>query len=199
MQSPLKAGALTVRTLARSYHVWSWEIERAVAFGWLEIITRKPPSGRSFRIVRTVSNPEAAKLPPFRPQIERPISAWHWNFTLPSMPSKGGQFMGWLDGMLHGLLPRIRERRAAASISRFLRHPNVQAAQAWNYSDRRLDSQGRSHAANRRRNLATSPRGWKLQSGRLKSLGSLSVQGRLWQDRTEKLHRQRIFRRTESL
>lgn len=135
------AGALPARTLARSYHVCPWEIEQAAALGWIQIETRKPRTGRPSRIVRTVSKTEAAKLPPYRHQIEKPISTRHWRFALFSAfeAIKGGS--SWAGGLpcftdaYLKAFPRARKRRAAvASMSRLLRHPNVQAARAWFYS-----------------------------------------------------------------
>jgi hypothetical protein len=138
------AGALTVRTLSRSYHVQPWEIEQAAALGWLEIITRKPHTGRPSRIVREVSKPEGAKLPPFRWQMEKGINYRHSSFGLYSTHAvKHGS--RWLAS--HGLslpcitdvyqqaYPRARSRKAAAaSASRLMRRSDVRAARAWYYA-----------------------------------------------------------------
>jgi hypothetical protein len=78
------AGALTVREFARTFSVWEWKIEQAAALGWLKIATRKPRTGRPSRIATIVSEPKAAKLPPYRWQIEKPISIRHWNFAFHS-------------------------------------------------------------------------------------------------------------------
>jgi hypothetical protein len=134
-------GALTVREFSRSFGVWEWELEQASILGWIQIDTHRPHTGRPSRIVQAVSNPEAAKLPPCRAEIERPISIRHWRFALFSAfgAIKGGS--SWAGGLpcftdaYLKAFPRARKRRAAAaSMSRLLRHPNVQAARAWNYS-----------------------------------------------------------------
>jgi hypothetical protein len=135
------AGVLTVRTLTRSYHVWSWEIEQAAALGWIQIETRKPHTGRPSRIVKSVSKPEGAKLPLYRWQIEKPIRIRHWNFAFHSVYSaiRGGSSFLWriapyTDAYLQAF-PAAKSRRAAtASMSRLLRHPDVRAARAWFYS-----------------------------------------------------------------
>ena len=74
-----KAGVLSVREFARSFSVWEWEIEQAAALGWLKIETHKPRTGRPSRIATIVSKPQATKLPPYRWQIEKPISIRHWS------------------------------------------------------------------------------------------------------------------------
>ena len=81
------AGDLTVRDFARSFSVWSREIEQAAALGWIQIETRKPPTGRPSRILKIVSKPDAAKLPPYRWQLEKPIRIRHWNFAFHSVYS----------------------------------------------------------------------------------------------------------------
>lgn len=69
------------------------------------------------------------------------ITVRHWRFALFSAfeAVKGGS--SWAGGLpcftdaYLKAFPRARKRRAAAaSMSRLLRHPNVQAARAWNYS-----------------------------------------------------------------
>lgn len=135
------AGALTVREFARTYSVWEWEIEQAAALGWIKIETRKPPIGRPSRIAKEVSKPDAAKVPPWRWQIKKPISIRHWYFALHSAYSaiKGGSSFIWrippyTDAYLR-TFPAAKNRRAAtASMSRLLRHPDVRAARAWFYS-----------------------------------------------------------------
>ena len=135
------AGAVTVRTLTRSYHVQPWEIEEAAALGWIQIETKKPPTGRPSRIAKTVSKPEGAKLPPYRWQIERPIRIRHWNFAFHSVYSaiRGGSSFLWrippyTDAYLKAFPAAKSRRAAAASMSRLLRHPDVRAARAWHYS-----------------------------------------------------------------
>lgn len=132
------AGAVTVRELARTFSVWDWEVEQAADLGWLKIETRKPHTGRPSRIARIVSKSPAAKLPPLRSQIEKPISIRHWNFAFNTAYSaiKGGnssifRMPPYTDAYLR-TFPAARKRRAAAaSMSRLLRHPHVRAARAW--------------------------------------------------------------------
>ncbi len=135
------AGALPVRTLTRSYHVWLWEIEQAAALGWIQIETKKPHTGRPSRIAKIVSKPEGAKLPPFRWQIDKPIRIRHWYFALHSVYSaiRGGSNFLWrippyTDAYLKAFPAAKKRRAAAASMSRLLRHPDVRAARAWHYS-----------------------------------------------------------------
>ncbi len=115
------AGVVTVRDFARSFSVWEWELEQAAALGWIQIETRKPNTGRPSRIVKIVSKPDTAKLPPFRWQIEKPIRIRHWSFAFHSVYSaiKGGSSFLW---------------RIQPSMSRLLRHPDVRAARAWFFS-----------------------------------------------------------------
>jgi len=137
----LLGGSLTVREFLRTYSVHEWELGQALALGWVNIGTHKPRTGRPSRIVRIVSQPVAAKLPPLRSQIERIISVRHWNFALHSVCSaiKGGRSRfiyapPYTDAYLRAF-PAARKRRAAtASMSRLLRHPDVQAARAWFYA-----------------------------------------------------------------
>ncbi len=138
------AGVLTVRTLARSYHVQPWEIEQAAALGWIQIETLKPHVGRPSRIAKTVSKPEGAKLPPFRWQMEKPISYRHAHFARLSTHAmhRGSR---WLAARGFGLpcstdvyqsaYPRALKRNAAAaSASRLRRRNDVKAARAWHYA-----------------------------------------------------------------
>lgn len=135
------AGALTVREFARSFSVWQWEIEQAASLGFLKIETHKPLTGRPSRIARIVSECQAAKLPPYRCQIEKLISIRHWNFAFHSTyyAIKGGSSLFWrtppyTDAYLRAFPAAKKRRAAAASMSRLLRHPHVKAARAWFYS-----------------------------------------------------------------
>jgi hypothetical protein len=135
------AGAVTVRDFARSFSVWEWELEEAATLGWIQIETRKPHTGRPSRIVREVSRPDAAKLPPYRWQIDKPIRIRHWYFALHSVYSaiRGGSSFLWrippyTDAYLKAFPAAKSRRAAAASMSRLLRHPDVRAARAWFYS-----------------------------------------------------------------
>lgn len=135
------AGTLRVREFGRSFSIKKWELERAAALGCIKIETCNPSTGRPSRVVRTVSNPEPAKLPPYRRQIERRISIRHWRFAFISTMGaiKGGS--SWAGGLpcftdaYLKAFPEARKRRAAsASMSRLLRYPSVKAARAWFYS-----------------------------------------------------------------
>jgi hypothetical protein len=135
------AGALTVREFDRTYSVRRWEIDQAAALGWIAFEIRKPRTGRPSRIATIVSKPQAAKLPPYRWQIEKQISIRHWNFAFHSAYSaiKGGSSFIWrippYTDAYQQAFPAARNRRAAAaSMSRLLRHPHVRAARAWFYS-----------------------------------------------------------------
>lgn len=139
-------GALTVRDFARSFGVWEWEIEQAAALGWIQIETRKPRTGRPSRVVRLVSKPDTAKLPPYRWQIEKPISHRHFSFAVASLksfkrgrPSYASAFGlgGWgcRTDAYQNVYKAARSRAGArASVSRLIRHPDVRAARAWFYA-----------------------------------------------------------------
>ena len=136
-----KGGALSVRDFARSFSVGEWEIEEAAALGWIQIETKKPHTGRPSRIAKIVSETHAAKLPPYRWQIEKPISNRHWNFAFHSVYSaiRGGSSFLWrippyTDAYLQAFPAAKSRRAAAASMSRLLRHPDVRAARAWFYA-----------------------------------------------------------------
>ena len=134
------AGALTVRDFARSFSVWEWEIEQASALGWLKIETRKPRTGRPSRIATVVSEPEAAKLPPYRWQIEKPIRFQHKLFAMHSTCAvKHGSrklvYLPTITEAYQNVFKRATKRRAAtASASRLMRRSDVRAARAWYYA-----------------------------------------------------------------
>jgi hypothetical protein len=134
------AGALPVRTLARSYHVWEWEIEQAAALRWIQIETRKPRTGRPSRIAKIVSKPEGAKLPPYRWQIEKPIRFQHKLFAMQSTCAvKHGSrklvYLPTITEAYQSVFKRATKRRAAtASASRLMRRSDVRAARAWYYA-----------------------------------------------------------------
>jgi hypothetical protein len=138
------AGALTVRDFARSFSVWEWELVQAAALGWIQIETKKPRTGRPSRIVRELSRSHAAKLPPFRWQMEKPIKFRHARFAMLSTCAmhRGSR---WLASRGLGLpcttdvyqsaFPRALGRKgAAASASRLRRRNDVKAARAWHYA-----------------------------------------------------------------
>lgn len=137
-------GALTVRDFARSFSVWEWEIEQAAALGWLKIETRKPRTGRPSRIVREVSKPEGAKLPPFRWQMEKPISYRHAHFARLSTHAmhRGSRWLAargmgppcTTDVYQHAFPRALGRKGAAASASRLRRRNDVKAARAWHYA-----------------------------------------------------------------
>ena len=89
-------GELTVRDFARTFSVWECELEQAAELGWIQIETRKPHTGRPSRIVREVSRPEGAKLPPYRWQIEKPIKFNHARFAMLSTCAmhRGSRWLG---------------------------------------------------------------------------------------------------------
>jgi hypothetical protein len=135
------AGALIVREFARTYSVWEWEVEQAAALGWIKIETHKPRTGRPSRIAKIVSENTAAKLPPWRCQIEKPISIRHWRFAMLSVCTcrKGGHSLffylpPYTDAYLRSFPAAKKRRAAAASMSRLLHHPGVKAARKWYYA-----------------------------------------------------------------
>jgi len=134
------AGALTVRDFARSFSVWPWELEQAAAIGWIKIETRKPRTGRPSRIVQQVSKTQAAKLPPYRSQIEKPISFRHQLFAIHfTCAAKRGSrkfvSMPAITDAYQSVFKRATKRRAAtASASRLMRCSDIRAARAWYYA-----------------------------------------------------------------
>lgn len=134
------AGALPVREFFRSYSVWEWEVEQAAELGWIEIKTMKPRTGRPSRVVSKVSETQPRNYPPWRAQIEKPISFRHQDFALYSAClaiKNGGGWFGMLPyvGAYQKAFPAARSRAgAAASMSRLLRHPDVRAARQWFYA-----------------------------------------------------------------
>lgn len=134
------AGALTVREFARSFSVWKWEVEQAAALGWIKIETHKPRTGRPSRVAKEVSKPEAAKLPPYRWQIEKPISIRHARFAMLSTcgmhrGSRLGPGLPCTTDVYQSAYPRALGRKgAAASASRLRRRNDVKAARAWCYA-----------------------------------------------------------------
>ncbi len=131
------SGSLSIRAFARSYGVQSWEIEEAVALGWLMIEIQTPTTGRPSRIVREVSKPHSAKLPPWRRQIEKTISIRHYLFAIHSMLAvrRGSHSIISLDCMTDAYQKTYRDaknrRAASASVSRLLRRPHIRAARAF--------------------------------------------------------------------
>lgn len=134
------AGALTVREFYRTFSVWEWEVEQAAELGWIKIETRKPRTGRPSRIARIVSETPAAKLPPYRWQIEQPISFQHKLFAMHSTCAvKHGSrklvHLPAIADVYQSVFKRATNRRAAtASASRLMRRSDVKAARAWYYA-----------------------------------------------------------------
>lgn len=131
------AGALPVREFARSFSVWEWEIDQAAALGWLTIEIRKPRTGRPSRIVQQVSKTQAAKLPPYRCQIEKPISirhqlfAMHTTFAVKRGSRKLANLPSITDAYQSVFKRATKRRAAAASASRLMRRSDVKAARSW--------------------------------------------------------------------
>lgn len=138
------AGELPARAFTRSFSVREWEIEAAAALGWVEIITRKPPIGRPSRLVLKVNNSQTAKLPPYRSEIEKPISIRHERFALFSTHAVpyGSRFLARhglglpciTDAYLRAFPSAMNRRAAAASASRLKRRYDVRIARAWFYA-----------------------------------------------------------------
>ena len=130
---------LSVREFARSFSVWSWELEQAAELGFVQIETRKPHTGRPARIVENVSKTTTAKLPLYRWQIEKPISIRHDNFarvvaqyTVPYGCRFSGMALACTTDAYQKAFPAAKKRRAAsASASRLLNHPDVEAVRRW--------------------------------------------------------------------
>ena len=139
-----QGGEETVRQFERRFSVARWEIEAAAVLGWVEIITRKPPIGRPSRVVLKVSKPQAAKLPPYRSEIEKPISIRHERFALFSTHAVpyGSRFLARqglglpciTDAYQRAFPSAMNRRAAAASASRLKRRYDVRIARAWFYS-----------------------------------------------------------------
>ncbi|MBL9145329.1 MAG: hypothetical protein JNM99_16750 [Verrucomicrobiaceae bacterium] len=77
---------LSVRDFARTFSVWRLEIEQAAELGFVKIEARKPRTGRPAiivsRVSEDVSETQAAKLPPFRDEIPKPIRHRLWLLAL---------------------------------------------------------------------------------------------------------------------
>jgi hypothetical protein len=134
-------GTLSLREFSRSFSVFRWELEQASALGLIEMAILKPPTGRPSHVARRVSQPPAAKLPPWRAQIEKPISIRHQFFALYSVLGavKGGikrfVFVPPLTWAYQKAFPKARKRRAAAaSMSRLLGRYDVRVARTWYYA-----------------------------------------------------------------
>lgn len=144
-----QGGSETVRQLERRFSIWRWEVEQAATLGWVVIETHKPRTGRPSNIAKfpsdstpeIVSKSQAAKLPPWRRQIDKEISHRHWWFALRSTHEaiKGGSSYFWrippyVDAYQRTYGNARNRAGARASMSRLLKHPDVKAARAWWYA-----------------------------------------------------------------
>ena len=134
-----QGGTETLRKLTRRFAIFPAEIDAAEALGWVEIDTRKPRTGRPSRIAR-LSESQAAKLPPWRSQIPRPIKHLHWRFAFLSVYQgvpRGLRKYNFppLGEVYRELFPAARsEAGAAASCSRLLRRRDIFAARQFYYA-----------------------------------------------------------------
>jgi len=133
-------GSLPLRNFSRTFSVWEWEVEQAAELGFIKIDTRRPHTGRPSRIATIVSKPDAAKLPPYRWQIEKPIRFQHKLFAMHSTCAvkRGSRKLVHLPAITdvyQSVFTRATKRRAAtASASRLMRRSDVRAARAWYYA-----------------------------------------------------------------
>jgi hypothetical protein len=70
-------GTASIRDLRRSWGIQEWEVEQSAQLGWLDITVQKPRTGRPSRKVAFRDYDYAKfqpKFPPFRSDLERPIS-----------------------------------------------------------------------------------------------------------------------------
>lgn len=76
---------VTVREFTRTFSVRNWELEQAAELGFVKIEARKPRTGRPAiivsRVSADVSETQAAKLPPFRHEIPKPIRHRLWSLA----------------------------------------------------------------------------------------------------------------------
>jgi hypothetical protein len=126
---------LSVRTFARTFSVWRWEIDQAVELGFVALETRKPPAGRPSLIAQKVSNCHAAKLPPCRAALP------------PTLRNRQERFAFWSVFMDNGFAAPVKAKAyqkafasarsyagAAASASRLMKSQNVRAMRAWYFA-----------------------------------------------------------------
>ena len=126
------------RELSRIYSILEWEINEAQKAGFVELIERKPPIGRPSIVVKILSKTTAAKLPPLRSEIEKPISNRHWLFAMftayKTVKGGGMSLLGYIEAYREAY-PQAKSRNGAyASCSRLLRNPRVFAARQWYYA-----------------------------------------------------------------
>jgi hypothetical protein len=136
-----QGGEESIRKLQRNFSILRSEIEEAATLGWISIEKRKPKTGRPAIVARRLSKNVAAKLPPWRYEIEKPIKWSHQKFAMFSvnMSIKGGGRISGLPGYVEAYrkaFPAAKSRDGIyASCSRLLRHPNVFAARQWYYAN----------------------------------------------------------------
>lgn len=130
-------GTCSLRDLYRTYRIHEWEVEQAEEAGWVAISERKPVVGRPSRVAAKLSKKGSAKLPPPRYAIPRELSIRHWRFAI-ELASVGPtrSIIGFgLSSATRAYLiafPQAKSRAgAAASASRLLKKPMIQAARRW--------------------------------------------------------------------
>jgi hypothetical protein len=132
-----EGGECSVRRLCRNFAIRDWEVEQAEEAGWVMISERKPRVGRPSSVARKVSENQSAKLPPWRMQIPKELSVRHWRFAMEmtGIEYGRGHFGFTLSSATRAYLiafPNARSRAgAAASASRLLKRPMIQAARRW--------------------------------------------------------------------
>lgn len=131
-------GECSMRRLARNFSVWEWEVEQAEDLGWLAISERKPRVGRPSRIATKLSECPSAKLPLWRYAIPKEMSIRHYNFALqlasvgPRRNAFGFGLQTAVDAYYMRSFPCSRSGAGvAASASRLMKRPMIQAARRW--------------------------------------------------------------------
>ena len=136
---------LSVREFARTFSVWRWEMERAAELGFVQIEIRKPRTGRPALIVSRVSDDvsetQAAKLPPFRNAIPKPIRhrLWMLAFHAQQIESNSRAYFGFtlVPGYKAWMRASPSARSAAgarASASRVRKTRDAIAAKQWTFA-----------------------------------------------------------------
>lgn len=136
---------LSVRDFARTFSVWRLEIEQAAELGFVQIETRKPRTGRPALIVSRVSadvsDTQAAKLPPFRHEIPKPIRHRLWSLAFHAIQIESNprarfgfdlvpRYKAWMRAS-----PSARSAAGArASASRVRRTRDAIAAKQWMFA-----------------------------------------------------------------
>jgi hypothetical protein len=132
-----EGGSCSLRDIFRTYGVCNWEVGQAEEAGWVTISTRKPAVGRSSQVAEKLSETHSAKLPPWRYAIPKELSCRHFNFALhlsiigPKRNAFGFGLQSATDAYLRSF-PSCKSRAgAAASASRLMKRPMIQAARSW--------------------------------------------------------------------